>query len=97
MQRELDHPVRPFLPTWAEALGDESGAMFRELVAPDVRLEGSVFATPVDGRENVWTTMHTGGGITDKLTFTHESTTSDRLARLSARVRSMRARNSVAV
>ena len=35
---------------------------------------GSIFATPVDGREEVWTSLRTAGGITDTLSFTHELT-----------------------
>ena len=53
MQGERGRIDRPFLPIWREALGDESGAAFREVVAPHVRLEGSIFATPIDGREKV--------------------------------------------
>jgi hypothetical protein len=59
-------------------LGDESGATFGEVATPHVRLEGSIFATPIEGREKVWTTMRTAGAITDRLSFTNESTTSDR-------------------
>lgn len=43
-----------------------------------MRLEGSIFATPIDGREKVWTSLRTAGGLTDRLTFTHESSTPDR-------------------
>ena len=57
---------------------DESGATFGQVVAPHVRLEGSIFAAPIDGRERVWTSLRTAGGITDTLRFTHESTTADR-------------------
>jgi hypothetical protein len=70
--------VRPFLPIWRSALGDESGATFAEVVAPHVRLEGSIYATPIDGRDKVWTTMRTAAEITDTLSFTHESTAQDR-------------------
>jgi hypothetical protein len=70
--------VRPFLPVWREALGDKSGATFAEVVAPHVRLEGSIFAAPIDGREKVWTSMRTAAGITDTLIFTHESASPDR-------------------
>ncbi len=65
MQGERSHIVRPFLPIWTRALGDESGATFGQVVAPHVRLEGSIFATPVDGREKVWTSLRAAGGITD--------------------------------
>jgi hypothetical protein len=70
--------VRPFLPIWRSALGDKSGAMFAAVVAPHVRLEGSIYATPIDGRDKVWTTMRTAAEITDTLSFTHESTAQDR-------------------
>jgi hypothetical protein len=59
-------------------LGDESGATFGEVVTAHVTMEGSIFATPIHGRENVWTSLRTAGAITDKLSFTYESTTSDR-------------------
>ena len=78
MQAERSLVVRPFLPIWAKALGDDSGAIFREVVAPHVRLEGSIFATPVDGREKVWASLRTAGGITDALSFTYESAAPDR-------------------
>jgi hypothetical protein len=78
MRGESGRVVRPFLPVWREALSDESGAAFRGVVAEQVRLEGSVFAAPVDGREKVWQSLRTAGGITDTLNFTRESTASDR-------------------
>jgi hypothetical protein len=70
--------VPPFLPIWRSALGDKSGATFAEVAAPHVRLEGSIYATPIDGRDNVWTCLRAAGGITDALRFTHESTAPDR-------------------
>jgi hypothetical protein len=65
MQTEHGQVISSILPVWAEALRDESGATFARVVAPHVRLEGSIFATPIDGREQVWTSLRTGGGITD--------------------------------
>jgi hypothetical protein len=59
-------------------LADESGAKFGEVVTPHVRLEGSIFARPIGGREKVWTSLRTAGGITDTLSLTLESTASDR-------------------
>jgi hypothetical protein len=70
--------VRPFLPIWSTALGDKSGATFAEVVAPHVRLEGSIYATPIDGRDKVWTCLRTAAGFTDTLSFTYESTAQDR-------------------
>jgi hypothetical protein len=56
----------------------ESGATFARVAAPHVQLEGSIFATPIVGREKVWTSLLTAGGITDSLSFTHESAVPDR-------------------
>jgi hypothetical protein len=78
MRAEHSPMSRPFLPIWTKALRDESGATFREVAAPHVRLEGSIFAAPVDGPEKAWASLRTAAGITDTLRFTHESTASDR-------------------
>jgi hypothetical protein len=78
MQAEHQPEIRSIVPIWSSALRDESGASFGELTVPQVRLEGSVFARPIDGREKVWASLRTGGGITDSLSFIHESTTPDR-------------------
>jgi hypothetical protein len=78
MQEERARDITPLLPIWRRALTDESGATFGEVVTPDVRLEGSIIATPIEGRENVWKSLRAAGAITDRLSFTHESTTSDR-------------------
>ncbi|HXO06800.1 MAG TPA: hypothetical protein VN880_02140 [Solirubrobacteraceae bacterium] len=78
MQREQGLVVRPFGPIWSGALAEESGATFRDVVTSQVRLEGSIFAKPIDGRDDVWTSLRTAGRITDTLTFTHESTESGR-------------------
>jgi hypothetical protein len=74
MQEERTRVVGPFLPIWQEALSDRSGVAFGEVVAPHVRLEGSIFAAPIEGREKVWTSLRAAGGITDALSFTREST-----------------------
>jgi hypothetical protein len=58
-------------------LRDKSGTTFARAAAPHVRLEGSIFAAPVDGREKVWTSLRTAGGIPGTLSFTHESATAD--------------------
>lgn len=78
MQGEQGLVVRSFGAIWSGALSDESGATFRDVVTPQVRLEGSIFAKPIDGRDDVWTSLRTAGGITDTLTFTQESTESGR-------------------
>jgi hypothetical protein len=73
-----DQVIRSILPVWTGALRDESGATFAQVAAPQVQLEGSIFATPIYGRENVWTSLRTAGTITDTLKFAHESTAPDR-------------------
>src|SRR6202042_896478 len=78
LSAEHDEAIRSILPIWTGALRDESGATFAQVAAPHVRLEGSIFARPIDGREKVWASLRTGGGITDSLSFIHESTTPDR-------------------
>jgi hypothetical protein len=42
------------------------------------RPAGRIFAAPIDGRQRAWTSLRTGGSITDTLRFTGESTTPDR-------------------
>lgn len=69
MQEVSSRTRRPFLPIWRAALGDKSGATFAEFAAPHVRLEGSIYARPIEGREKVWTSMRTAGGITSFLRF----------------------------
>jgi hypothetical protein len=78
MQAGHDQVVRSILPIWTRALRDASGTTFRQVTAPRVRLEGSIFASPIDGREKVWTSLRAAGRITDTLRFTHESTAPDR-------------------
>jgi hypothetical protein len=79
MQEAKSPILYKFLPIWQRALGDKSGATFAEFVAPHVRLEGSIYAKPIEGREKVWASMRTAGGITSFLRFTDESASSDRL------------------
>jgi len=73
MPLEIDPLARSIIPLWTGALRDESGATFGKVAAQRVRLEGSIFARPIDGREKVWTSLRAAGGITDTLRFTHES------------------------
>ena len=75
---ENDQVIRSILPIWTGALRDESGATFRQVASSHVRLEGSIFASPIDGRDKVWTSLRAAGGITDALRFTHESMAPDR-------------------
>jgi hypothetical protein len=65
-----------FIPIWQTALRDESA--FAELVSRDVRLEGSIYAAPITGREKVWTVIRAAGAISDVLRFTNEAATTDR-------------------
>jgi hypothetical protein len=76
MQDEHEGATGSFVPTWRKALRDETA--FAQLVSPHVRLGGSIFAAPINGRENVWAAIRTAGGITDALRFTRESTAADR-------------------
>jgi hypothetical protein len=78
MQAEQREPFEPFGTIWKEALADQSGAGFREIAATHIRLEGSVFAKAIVGRDNVWTSFWAAAGITDKLTFIHEAASGDR-------------------
>jgi hypothetical protein len=72
-------PAAPqFIPIWRGALSDKSGATFRDVATPEVRLEGSIFAAPIEGREKVWTTFRAAAGISESLNFVRESKTSDR-------------------
>jgi hypothetical protein len=73
MPAEHDEAIRSILLIWTGALRDESGATFAQVAAPHVRLEGSIFARPIDGRDKVWASLRAGGSITDTLSFTHES------------------------
>jgi hypothetical protein len=79
MQEVKSRILHPFLPIWLRALGDASGATFAEFVSPQVRLEGSIYATPIAGREKVWASMRTAGGITDTLRYTDETASPDRI------------------
>src|SRR6266446_4156900 len=76
MQDEHQGATGSFVPIWKKALGDETA--FGKLASPHVRLEGSIFAAPINGREKVWTAVRAAGDITDALRFTHESTAADR-------------------
>src|ERR1700732_3751183 len=76
MQNDQQGSTQYILPLWRAALADETA--FARAVTPQVTLDGSIYAAPLIGRENVWTAIHTAGGITEALSFTHESTTSER-------------------
>jgi hypothetical protein len=63
----------PFAATWRAAFADASGAAFRRLVAPDVRLEASVLPAPVAGADPVFAVLSRAGGLYDALRFTRET------------------------
>jgi SnoaL-like domain len=64
--------------TWRAAVSDDSGKTFAELVHEDVILEGSVFASPITGREHVRNAMQQSSRLYDRLEFTHETQSTDR-------------------
>jgi hypothetical protein len=76
MEDEQQAATTSFIPAWRQALGDETA--FDRLVPRHVRLEGSIFQAPINGREKVWAAVHAAGGITDALRFTHELASADR-------------------
>jgi hypothetical protein len=78
VRAERGEEFEPFGPIWKLALADRSGAAFRDIAVANVRLEGSVFAKPIEGRDNVWRSFRAAAGITDNLTFTHEAAAGDR-------------------
>ena len=63
---------------WRAAVSDESGNAFAELVHEDVILEGSVFPSPIKGREAVRNAMRQSSRLYDRLEFTHETQSTDR-------------------
>jgi hypothetical protein len=52
--------------------------VFADLVHGDVILEGSVFATPISGREAVRNAIRQSSRLYDRLEFTHEIQSTDR-------------------
>jgi hypothetical protein len=66
------------LESWKAAVSDASGTRFAALVAADVVLEGSVFAEPIEGRDNVFRTLRLSAGLFERLDFTHETCAPDR-------------------
>lgn len=63
---------------WAESFSDSTGARFAAIVAPDASLEGSIFAQPIEGRDEVWTALRASAGIYDAITFTAETSSAER-------------------
>jgi hypothetical protein len=58
---------------WSESFSDPSGQAFAAIVNPGIELDGSIFARPVHGRDDVWTTLRAAPGIYDSLTFTSDA------------------------
>ncbi len=63
---------------WRNAFADTSGAFFKTVVAPNVTLTGSVFATAVVGADAVWDMLRTTASIYGDLQFTESLDTSNR-------------------
>ena len=63
---------------WRNVFADASGAIFKTVVAPNVTLTGSVFATAVVGADAVWDMLRTTASIYDDLQFTESLDTSNR-------------------
>ena len=63
---------------WRTAVSDDSGNVFAELVDEDVILEGSVFPSPIKGREAVRNAIRQSSRLYDWLEFTHETQSTDR-------------------
>ena len=63
---------------WRAAVSDDSGNVFAELVDEDVILEGSVFPSPIKGREAVRNAIRQSSRLYDRLEFTHETQSTDR-------------------
>jgi hypothetical protein len=63
---------------WRAAVQDDSGKRFAALVHEDVVIEGSVFATPIAGRDAVRNAIRQSSGLYDRLDFTHETQSNDR-------------------
>ena len=63
---------------WWAAVSDDSGNTFAEVVHEDVILEGSVFPSPIKGREAVRNAIRQSSRLYDRLEFTHETQSTDR-------------------
>ena len=60
-----ENPVT--IAAWRAAVRDDSGKRFAELVHEDVVIEGSVFATPIKGRDAVRNAIRQSSGLYDRL------------------------------
>ncbi len=63
---------------WRAAVSDDSGNTFAEVVHEDVILEGSVFPSPIKGREAVRNAIRQSSRLYERLEFMHETQSTDR-------------------
>ena len=63
---------------WRAAVSDDSGNAFADLVDEDVILEGSVFPSPIKGREAVRNAIRQSSRLYERLEFMHETQSTDR-------------------
>jgi hypothetical protein len=71
-------PTRARIETWGTAFTEDSGAIFSEMAAPDVALEGSIFPETINGRENVFRALRLSASLYDRLNFVHQAVLPDR-------------------
>jgi hypothetical protein len=64
---------------WSKAFTDRDGGAFAAIVSPDVKLNGSVFARPVHGRDTARAILRTASEVYDSLTFTSDAVSGDRV------------------
>ena len=72
-------PRRVDVEAWRAASADHSGARFAQLVSDEAVLEGSVFAHPIAGRDAVWRALQLSASLYDRLVFTRETASEDRI------------------
>lgn len=64
---------------WGNSFADTSGEAFGAILAPNVQLDGSIFAQPVRGRQAVWTCLRTMTALCEEVHTTHEAATGNRV------------------
>src|SRR5271167_2747981 len=65
--------------SWNAVFVDASIDDFATLTTEDVTLEASILLSPVKGRDDVFKALRGAGDAYTRLTFTHETSTPDRL------------------
>src|SRR5208283_5568230 len=63
---------------WEEAFAGGSATKFAEIATASVALEGSVFASAIEGRDAVFQAIRTTASLYDRLEFVHELLSADR-------------------